>query len=50
MSSMDPTELTSQPDDVTECPYKQKQFVLREEEENKKVGILLILYSFALPI
>lgn len=33
MASMDPTELTSQPDDVTECPYKQKQFHLQEEKQ-----------------
>ena len=33
---MDPAELTSQPDDVTECPYKQKQFVLQEEGKEEK--------------
>ena len=34
---MDPTELTSQPDDVTEFPYKHKQFVLQESKEEKQV-------------
>ena len=51
LSSMDPTELISQPDDVTECPYKQKQFLIREEEEKKArdtkiLGVGIILWNW----
>lgn len=33
MSQMDPSELVAQPQDVTECPYKEKSFIKPETQD-----------------
>ena len=46
MSQMDSTELVTQPEDVTECPYKEKSFKAAE----KQVYNTYIMFSHSLKL